>query len=152
MDREDSDFDRIITDYMGDKHGYNIGYKVIRDFESGEVTTETPIREQVHKIHSFTKESFLHYAAAIHNAEIIEFLIGKGLDVNHQDTYGMTPLHKVLKDNLAKVLSKLMVPNNLEVKQTSDQLRQLLQTVELLVDNGGNPNIKDEKGNTPLHF
>ena len=61
------------------------------------------------------------------SSDVINYLIGKGIDINSQDMYGMTALHYALRSK------------NIEAAIT-------------LLKAGANPNLPDERGITPLSY
>lgn len=70
-------------------------------------------------------QNLLHEAVAAKNTKFGLELIKRGIDVNHQDSQGQTPLHFT------------------GIHQTEELARAILAA-------GGNPSIKDVFGNTPL--
>ncbi len=66
----------------------------------------------------------LHYASSI---KIIDLLLANGADINAQTTQGQTLLHRAVEQNEAEIVS-------------------------LLISRGGETNIRDQKGNYPLHI
>ncbi|XP_065915152.1 transient receptor potential cation channel subfamily A member 1-like [Dysidea avara] len=81
------------------------------------------------KLHRRSKHGFtlLHHAAKENKAEIIEFLVSKGCDIDADDDEEQTALHKAAMFGYAA-------------------------TVKVLLDNGANVNKGDGNGNTPLHI
>lgn len=70
--------------------------------------------------------NLLHHAIA-HNPEFASDLIHRGIDVNHQDGQGQTPLHYAV-------------------------IYRNRGLVEQILDAGGNVRISDEHGNSPLWY
>lgn len=100
---------------------------------------------------------------------IINYLIGKGVDVNAQDIYGMAPLHYALRSKNAEAAIALLkaganpnLPNrdNLIPLRMAIAFPERLDMLELMLKNGGNVHyfngkdylleaIKAFKGNDP---
>lgn len=78
----------------------------------------------------------LSYAITQQNTKMIQYLIGKGANPNQKDRAGNTSLHKVV---LASLYGRVK----------NDPLRELMET---LLDNGADPAITDNNGQTPLHY
>lgn len=74
----------------------------------------------------------LHEAAYRGYADIAQFLLDKGSDVNVKNTPGLTPLHYA-------AMSYFSRHSNLDI-------------VEMLIENGADVNAKDNSGNTPIHI
>jgi len=72
-------------------------------------------------------ETLLHIATEFGNADIVSYLISKGLSPDDTDDDMMTPLHVACRDC------------NFDI-------------VKILVDAGGNVNAQSDEGETPLHF
>lgn len=72
------------------------------------------------------QQNMLHHAADKNDSAVASILISKGIDINAQDVYGLTPLHFAVRCFGTK-------------------------TVELLLKAGANPNIPENYGFTPLH-
>ncbi|ORX61169.1 ankyrin [Piromyces finnis] len=71
------------------------------------------------------RESYLIMATKVNNEKIIDILLDKGIDVDHQESQGNTALHyAALQDNMA--------------------------TIEKLIKYGANLEIQNYKGETPL--
>ena len=73
----------------------------------------------------------LHAAALSGQAEVVEYLVGVGADVNALDNDGMTPLHWA-------------------VRFSSEPAGRLL-TVKTLIERGAEVNIRESNGSLPLH-
>ncbi|ORX61170.1 ankyrin [Piromyces finnis] len=74
---------------------------------------------------NYSRESYLIMATKVNNEKIIDILLDKGIDVDHQESQGNTALHyAALQDNMA--------------------------TIEKLIKYGANLEIQNYKGETPL--
>ena len=108
------------------------------------------------------KQNLLHEAIAHKCPQICEFLIHSGIQVNHQDKAGQTPLHYVATFNQLDI-ARLIIRNNGDVsiqdKHGNTPLwcalfnaRGKYEIVRLFLDAGGDPNHKNEHGRSPLDF
>ncbi|KAM5366537.1 hypothetical protein ACJZ2D_010434 [Fusarium nematophilum] len=79
------------------------------------------------------RETLLHYAAAGAKANIIEFLITQGFDINHTNLNGWTPLHCALTPT------------------SQGSYLDSLKTAKLLLSHGADPLAVTAEGWTPLH-
>lgn len=71
--------------------------------------------------------TFLHYAAHAGFLPAVKILLGKGFEINHQNSNGITPLHMAcLKTNL--------------------------EMVQLLIKEGSSPYVKDTLGRSPFMY
>ena len=102
---------------------------------------------------------------------MIEHLISRGLDVNAQDCYGMTPLHYAMRSKNVDAAIALLnaganpnMPNqdNLIPLRMCIRCPDRLDLLELMLKNGGNVHyfngqdyllegLKDFKGNDPMY-
>lgn len=101
----------------------------------------------------------LHWAAQENHQEIIDYLIRHGLDVNTVDEMGRTPLFACLSNEATdamQVLLKNGANPNFRAGETKDNCLQLAAAfnqcaiAELLLDNGAEVDIVDNKDRTPL--
>ena len=98
--------------------------------------------------------------------ELIRFLIQKGVDVNAQTNYGITPLHvAILYSNQCHYpkkrpeylkIAKILIENGANVnlqctedKETPLHMTKIKEIAELLLKNGARTDIKNSKGKTP---
>lgn len=72
-------------------------------------------------------DTLLHYRAAYQDLEVVQFLIGKGAEVNIQNRQGKTPLY---------------------IAATSPYSSAAM--VDLLLKHGANPTLVNKQGRTPL--
>jgi ankyrin repeat protein len=87
-----------------------------------------------------------------------ELLIKNGANVNHQDAYGVAPLHGASRTNRVEVV-KILIENKADVNlpTTSGKETPLHyaakynnpDVVKLLLTNNADKNIKDASGLTP---
>ena len=79
----------------------------------------------------------------------IEFLIERGAEVNVKNTKGNTPLHIVIRKQSREIdqPQRNINPNVQNYIKT-----QSIKIAQLLIKKGANPNIKNNKGKTPLHL
>lgn len=75
--------------------------------------------------------SILQYAAEFGHYNIAKFLIDRGANVNHINSYGETPLHYAIKGCYKQPYYDI---------------------IKLLVDNDANIHIQNRSGDTPLDF
>jgi len=106
----------------------------------------------------------LHEAVKKGETQTVQCLLQKGSLVNSKDAClnGLTPLqYAVKKDNFE--ISKILLDNLALVEKTGGEHQQTslhlaiesgssIAIVELLLRNGKAVNIKDSRGNTPLHY
>ncbi|MDX1923802.1 MAG: ankyrin repeat domain-containing protein [Rickettsiaceae bacterium] len=82
--------------------------------------------------------SLLHQACLRGNVELIEYLVGLGLDINLRNKYGYTPLHKALRT--------MCESQGIEYKKEAyEQAKYLLQI-------GANPFIKNYEGESSFNM
>jgi len=106
----------------------------------------------------------LHEAVKKSDVHAVEALLKKGNIVNCKDssTNGLTPLqYAVQKDNYE--LAKILIEHSALVEKTGGELGQTslhhaiendcsIALIELLIQNGKALNVKDSRGNTPIHY
>lgn len=108
------------------------------------------------------KESLLQVAIAYNNLEIAEDLIKRGININHQDKKGFTALHYIAEYCYYK-LGEILVKNGADINIVDNfgnnalwtatfNARGKYELVGLLVENGGNPNNKNNNSKSPLDF
>ena len=99
----------------------------------------------------------LHWAAA--HAEVAEFLIAKGADVNAKDKNLITPLHRAALGSGSKV-AKILIDKGADVNARDSRGRTPLhdaagygndKMVELLIERGAQVDVKDKRGTTALY-
>ncbi|MGL5254295.1 MAG: ankyrin repeat domain-containing protein, partial [Brevinema sp.] len=101
----------------------------------------------------------LHGAAINGQKEIVEYLVGKGADVNAKNQNGDTPLHEAASRGYKEIVEYL-VGKGADVNAKNDYGRTPLhgaaingqkEIVEYLVGKGADVNAKNQNGDTPLH-
>ena len=103
----------------------------------------------------------LHGLAGQDEPELAELLIDRGADVSAKNDMGMTPLHCASYGNIVEVLVRRGADVNararngwtpLHVQSQEGEDTGALEVMEALLEAGANPNLTDEKGNTPMAF
>lgn len=113
-------------------------------FQTGErCYLETSLKEGWNWLH----KSLLGFESDEPSRKMIEYLISKGLDVNAQDCYGMTPLHYAMRSKNVEAIIALLnaganpnIPNqdNLTPLSMIGYLPDRLDVLELMLKNGAN--------------
>ncbi|XP_014231650.1 ankyrin-1-like [Trichogramma pretiosum] len=122
------------------------------------------VRVNTQDIHGRTA---LHSALAMNsdNRKLVELLLRKGADPNMADNEGSTALHIIcmrrddgMIEMLLKICAELGVTLQVDARDKSGDTplhaalsNGRVQTSELLLRNGANPNAANAKGSTPLH-
>ena len=90
----------------------------------------------------------LHMAAYAGNFLIVSYLIDSlGADVNARDHGGNTPLHEAVRG--AKPIGGVVGTGEGEVETEGEQVRYDLRIVELLLQRGADPTLRNREGRTP---
>ncbi|XP_046360036.2 uncharacterized protein LOC124137677 [Haliotis rufescens] len=106
----------------------------------------------------------LFYATESGDEEIVEWCVDMGLDLNHADKEGATPLHLSIQSSNDRdtTLVDFLIQNGADVCAKDTYKRTPLhyaakececkELVKMLLENGADPSVKDEDGRTPLHY
>lgn len=87
----------------------------------------------------------LHEAVRKQNVDAVITLINQGIDVNAQDSRGLTALHLAVRK-----YSSAYDNNRKNVKDNREVLISYM--IEILLNSGAYVNIQDLEGKTPLHY
>ena len=96
-----------------------------------------------------SKATPLHYACYAYNGgyEGARFIISAGAKLNLVNKWGQTPLHSAVvtvnPSHVARIINSMY--------GWQEHRRQNLNLIRFLILKGGDPNIQDEEGRTPLH-
>lgn len=82
--------------------------------------------------------STLHAAVSSGNIKIVRTLMKTAMDVNYNDYQKQSPLHNALKNNF------------INMEQMQNDPKDYPGCIELLLNNGANPNQVNQNGQTPL--
>ncbi|KAM4748933.1 uncharacterized protein WCC33_006342 [Rhinophrynus dorsalis] len=103
----------------------------------------------------------LHYAAHANNQSIVKELLQDGCNVLKNNGSGLTPLHFAAFGGNVEILQELLsrAPHaiNIQSIKGSSLLHEAvrgcsIEAVKFLIENGADPNLQDQEGNTPLHL
>ncbi len=96
----------------------------------------------------------LHIAAMYGNKDIVKLLLQRGANVNSKDKDGNTPLHEVIELYAAGVETLIDRQNILKragLEEENPNAEYFYgETVDLLVGNGANTNLTNNKGESPF--
>ncbi|GAB5523039.1 MAG: hypothetical protein Roseis2KO_09110 [Roseivirga sp.] len=104
--------------------------------------------------------SLLHWAVACKKPDVVDFLVDKGITLNQEDGDGITPLQMTIQFNSPPLFEKLMALQTSEdwkdqygasLLQTAI-LRKNLDFVKRLLKAGISPEVRNERGSTPLEI
>lgn len=106
--------------------------------------------------------SALHIAASSNNSNILSQLIANGARVDLVDNYGNTPLHYAAQTSNANLITHLLAAGASPNVQNSEGQTPILlstlaeevgyKTLRALIDGGGDVNISQHNGYSPIHF
>jgi ankyrin repeat protein len=111
---------------------------------------------EIDKKHSnnYPNQTPLTIAISRQEFDMVELLIAKGAGINERNKDGQTPLMVAIAtgdNNRASEYSpqEFIKP---EFKLTLDKNQAIPKTIELLLNRGADPNLRDINGDTALHF
>ena len=96
----------------------------------------------------------LHYAAIENRADVVEVLIKSGANINARDNEGNTPLKLALLNGSVRV-AKILIKAGATLDDATLHYAVWYgdrELVELILQRGVNPNIRDSDGRMPLHI
>ena len=103
----------------------------------------------------------LHYASFRGNIKIIKLLIENKAEINAVSSHGLNMLHKAAQGNQPSSIVYFNKKYNFDIEATDNNKLNALHlsaisgtdnSVIFLLSLGMDPNIKDKKGNTALHY
>ena len=103
----------------------------------------------------------LHYASFRGNIKTIKLLIENNAEINAQSSHGLNMLHKAAQGNQPSSIVYFYKKYNFDIEATDNNKLNALHlstisgmdnSVIFLLSLGVDPNIKDRKGNTALHY
>ena len=99
-------------------------------------------------------------------ADVIDYLVAHGADVNYKDGEGFTPIYTAARENNPDIVKILLdyganpdeqlttpgysIKNNTALTRTVE--KQDFETIQVLVEHGANINIPNENGETALYL
>ncbi|MCD6579450.1 ankyrin repeat domain-containing protein, partial [bacterium] len=107
----------------------------------------------------YTQNTALHRASSQGYNEIVKLLLEKGANAEIKDQHGMTPLNRAAQNGQLAAIILLLdsgakisggFPETTWTPLFNSVFRRHCEACEILLKRGANPNIKDEKGRTPL--
>jgi len=104
--------------------------------------------------------NLLHVAIARKNVKIALDLIERGIDVNYQNAQGQTPLHHAAAFQLAELVQAILsaggkvsttdIHGNTPLWTAVAKPKRNHEIVKLLLEAGGDPEVKNKAGMSPL--
>lgn len=100
------------------------------------------------------KQSILHYAVKANKADTVQYLIKEAPSslLNSQDCWGHTPLALAAKRGATEMRKLLCEAKWDHTPLTFAAERGTTEIITLLCEANADPNIQDQKGQTPLYF
>ncbi|WP_343288773.1 ankyrin repeat domain-containing protein [Wolbachia endosymbiont of Encarsia formosa] len=101
--------------------------------------------------------TLLQIAAEYSNEKVVEALLEAGADVNNQDRYGNTPLHRSVRSSLEVVKALLKAGADVNKQNRCGEIplhravHGSLEVVKALLKAGADVNSQDIHGRTPLY-
>ncbi len=135
-------------------------YYIIEAIRKGDLKTLTFAIENKQNVNAyFMCETALHVACHVGDANIVDYLLQAGADLNVQNTASKeTPLHLACQEGHIKVI-QLLIDRHADINafmlHRSTPLRVACvkghtEVVHMLLKHGGNVNTPDRTGRTPL--
>ncbi|XP_044739630.1 serine/threonine-protein phosphatase 6 regulatory ankyrin repeat subunit C-like [Chrysoperla carnea] len=124
------------------------------------LTSGTAVNSKENNYQS-TSETPLHFAVMNGDIEIMKMLLVRRANINAQNIYGQTPLHKAIEKNDRVEIIELLLKHeaDVNVKDRNDQTplyvsikNNRLEIIELLLKHNADVNVEDEDRNTPLFY
>jgi ankyrin repeat protein len=135
-------------------------------FEASMIGNLSEVKEAIKKdpsiVNSFSSDGFtaLHLAAFFGQAEVMQYLIEKGANVNSvaRNVMKVMPLHSAAAQSNVRIVELLLDQGALVNAQQEGGFTALhaaaqsgnLEMARLLLKHGADPNAKTDKGQTPL--
>ncbi|MDV3351928.1 ankyrin repeat domain-containing protein [Leptothoe sp. LEGE 181152] len=99
--------------------------------------------------------TWLHFAVARNDIEVIETLIAEGVDINTaSDNYGSSPLQWAVIFGSGRATAERLINHDSQIDPgilSHITYRTNPEVVDFLVDEGADINFRDQSGLTPLH-
>ena len=140
--------------------GMALNKDLLQAIESGDL--ELVKKSKVRDFDSVDEEekTYLHHACACNkgSAEIVDYLIQKGADMNAKDNSGKTALMRASMDGRAEAIDKLIeFGADVNAKDNSGKTALIRasidgrkEAIDKLIEFGADVNVKDNKGKTAL--
>jgi ankyrin repeat protein len=111
-------------------------------------------------LHDAVNNSFLQLQSDNNLAEMIEYFLSKGVDINAKDDYMVTPLYLAAGCDNSEIIDLLIKKGALVDVRTKSGETPLFRAAmagnkvaaEVLLNKGANVNARNDANETPLHF